>query len=206
MKIIPTIFAHNSREFSKRFGVISKISKYAQIDFMDGKFVSAKSVDIGRIPKLRGNFEAHLMVSNPRKYISKLKERGFRRVILHIESLSGEEIFEEINKNKMSTLLAINPETPISKLEPFLKRSGGVMFMGVHPGKEGQKFVRSVYGKIERFRKVHKNIFIQVDGGVNEKTILELEKRGVNAVNVGSYVSSGENPAEKLRELRRLNG
>jgi ribulose-phosphate 3-epimerase len=153
VKIIPTIFAHNSREFSKRFGVISKISKYAQIDFMDGKFVSAKSVDIGRIPKLRGNFEAHLMVSNPRKYISKLKERGFRRVILHIESLSGEEIFEEINKNKMSTLLAINPETPISKLEPFLKRSGGVMFREFILGKRAKSLSGAFMERLNGFEK-----------------------------------------------------
>jgi len=87
--IIPTIFSKNKKQFNERFNKLIKISKNIQIDFMDGKFVKAKSVQLSQIPNLKkykNNFEAHLMVKNPESWITKLKQKGFKKIIFHYSS------------------------------------------------------------------------------------------------------------------------
>jgi ribulose-phosphate 3-epimerase len=201
MKIIPTIFAHNKKEFDKRFNKLINISKNLQIDFMDGKFVPAKSVQLKDIPNLKkykNNFEAHLMCFSPEKYILGLKNKGFKKVIFHIEATKNpEKIIQKIKHLKMQPMIAINPETNVKDLP----KEVSVLLMGVHPGKEHQSFIQKVYNKIKELRKINKKTFIQVDGGVNEKFAKKLAKLKVNAVNSGSYISNSENPKKVYRKL-----
>src|SRR6267378_2103541 len=88
-KIIPTVFCKNKKDFKERFSKLIKISKEIQIDFMDGRFVKSKFIDFSAIPNLKrynNNFEAHLMVQNPIKYILKLKKKGFKKIIFHFNT------------------------------------------------------------------------------------------------------------------------
>lgn len=201
MTVIPTIFAHNKKEFEERFKKLLPISKNIQIDFMDGKFVKAKSVQLKNLPnlkKFKNNFEAHLMVSNPEKYLPELKKKGFKKIIFHIEATKyPDKIIEKIKKLKMKPMAAINPKTNILKLP----RNTDVLFMGVIPGKEHQKFMPSVYNKIKAIRRTSKKIKIQVDGGVSHKNISKLKKLGVNSVNTGSYVSEANDPKTAFKKI-----
>lgn len=231
MTIIPTIFAHNKKEFDERFNKLLPISRDFQIDFMDGKFVKAKSVQLKDIPHLPKNksFEAHLMCKNPEKYFSTLKKKGFKKIIFHIESTSNPE--KVISQSKIQTYIAINPETPIKKILPLISKIDGVLFMGVHPGKEHQKFIPEVYKKIATLRafdskiktlkslnvasrrrarvglwgvqdaRRKKHLDIQVDGGVNLRTAPKLAKLGVNALNSGSFIADAENPKQMFKKL-----
>ena len=203
--VIPTIFARNKKEFKERFEKLISVSKNLQIDFMDGKFVEAKSVSLSEIPNLKrykNIFEAHLMTENPKRYLKKLEQKGFKKIIFHIESdENSEKLIKKIKKLKMSAWIAINPETKIEKIISFLKKVDGVLFMGVHPGKERQKFILGVYEKIRELRKMNNKVKIQVDGGVDEKVAEKLFSLEVNYVNSGSYISDAKNPKEKLRKL-----
>lgn len=208
-KVIPTVFAHNKKEFDLRFRKLVKISRDIQIDFMDGKFVKSKGIRISDIPVLKrygARFEAHLMMRNPEKYIEKLKEKGFSKIIFHVEAGDAEKIgdvIDLIKKNKMKAWIALNPGTGIKKILPFMGRVDGILFMGVYPGKEHQKFVNSVYRKIRNFRKENSRIKIQVDGGVNLESASRLKKIGVNYVNSGSFIFEAENPGKALSELKK---
>ena len=205
--IIPTIFAQNKKEFQERFNKLIHISKNLQIDFMDRKFVPSNSISISQIPNLKkykNNFEAHLMVKSPESWIKSLKQKGFRKIIIHYESVNPQKALGLSKKNKLITFIAINPETPIKRILPFLRNVDGILFMGVHPGKEHQKFISSVYKKIKQLKKINKKILIQVDGGVNEKNISRLAKAGVNYVNSGSLISDSKNPKETYRVLSKI--
>src|SRR3989344_3001840 len=167
--VIPTIFATSKKEFNERFEKILHISKNIQIDFMDGKFVKAKSISPKQVPSLKKykkNFEAHLMVKSPEKYLSTLKKKGFKKVIIHIESLNPETL-AKAKKLNLKLFLALNPETPVESLIIFLPKIRGVLFMGVHPGREGQNFIPEVYSKIKQLKKISPSKKIQVDGGIN---------------------------------------
>jgi len=205
--IIPTLFAENKEEFKKRFEKLI-FAKNLHIDIMSGKFVKAKSISLSQIPNLKKykiNFEAHLMIQNPLPLIKKLKQKGFNKIIFHIESKNTEKTLSLIKQNKLFSFIAINPETKLEKILPYLSKVNGVLFMGVHPGKEHQKFIPSVYKKISQLRKLNKKIKIQVDGGANDKTIPKLARHGVNNINVGSYISNSEAPRETLKKLNDLS-
>ena len=212
MKIIPTIFAHSRKEFQKRFNKLLKISNNLQIDFMDGRFVKAKSISIKEIPNLKkykNNFEAHLMTENPKKYIKKLKQKGFQKVIFHYEALKNheeaEKIIKEIKNSDLACFIAINPETQIEHILPFVDQVNGLLFMGVHPGKEHQSFIPVVYKKIKKLKKISPNSTVQVDGGVNFKVAKKLAKLRVNSINSGSFIADAKKPKEIYNKLKSIH-
>ncbi|MEK6843846.1 MAG: ribulose-phosphate 3-epimerase [Nanoarchaeota archaeon] len=208
-KIIPTILAHNKEEFNKRFEKLIKISKNLHIDFMDGKFVKSTGIKISQIPNLKNyniNFEAHLMTINPGKYLLLLKKKGFKKIIFHYEAIQEGKIISIIKKiksNNMKAIIALNPETQINNIIPFLNKISGVLVMGVYPGKENQKFISKVYEKIKGLRKINKKINIHVDGGVNLSNIKKLKMLGVNCINSGSFISNSIDPKRALRHLEK---
>lgn len=204
-KIIPTVFSYNKKEFDERFGKLTKISKYLQIDFMDGKFVKAKSLPISQIPNLKrrkNNFEAHLMVKKPLKYMRLLKSKGFKKVIFHFNTDDNVKIIADIRKNGMKAFLALNPEVKIRNVCYLFPLVDGVLIMGVHPGREHQKLIPSTIKKIKEIKRIDKKIDIQVDGGVNPSNIEKLIRAGADIINTGSFVSESENPKRALDELK----
>ena len=211
--IIPTIFAHTKKQFNERLKKLLPIAKELHIDFMDGKFVKAKGVNIEDIPNLkkyRTVFEAHLMVMNPSQYVLALKKNGFKKIIFHYEAVKDKDkilgLIYYIKNKGMKAIIAINPETIIDKIKDFFHEIDGVLLMGVHPGREHQRFITKVYGKIKKLRKMNKKIKIQVDGGINFKTAKKLRKVGVDILNSGSFISEAEDSKKALKELKEASG
>lgn len=207
-EIIPTIFAKNKQQFGERLRKLFPLKTNLHIDFMDGKFVKAKGVKIKDLPNLQKynkKFEAHLMTLNPMQYILPLKKKGFKKIIFHYEAVKDKNkilgLIYYIKNKGMKAIIAINPETIIDKIKDFLHEIDGVLLMGVHPGREYQKFIAKVYRKIKQLRKIDRNIPIQIDGGINLKTAPRLRKAGANILNSGSFVSEAEDSEKALREL-----
>ena len=212
-EIIPTVFAHNKKEFDERFAKLIKISKKIQIDFMDGKFVEARGLGLQDIPNLRkyrNEFEAHLMVKNPEDWISELKEKGFKKIIFHFESvmdinkISG--IVSEIDSKRMEPWIAFNPNTDFYEVVRTAREVyglKGIMFMSVMPGREGQEIEVNTYRKIMNFKKEFPKIKVQVDGGVNDRTIDKLNGAGADIANTGGFVANAVNPREALEVLKK---
>jgi len=206
--IIPTVFSHDKKEFLKRFNRLIKVSEKIQIDFMDGKFVPAKSITMKEIPSLKKykiEFEAHLMVKNPKPWIKEAKQKGFKRVIFHLEAVKTSEIGDLISLSKKLNLevyLAINPNTKLKILLKILNKikikPKGILFLGVHPGKEGQKFQKIILRRIKKLKSKYPKIITQIDGGVNENTIKKIVKYPVDFINSGSFVSNSKNPKSQI--------
>lgn len=206
--IIPTILVHNKKDFDLRLKKLLPVSKNIQIDIMDGKFVKAKSVSLSQIPNLKKynkNFEAHMMTLHPQKRIPKIRRLGIKKFIFHFKAVKKpEQVIQRARNHKLSPWLAINPEVKIKQITHLLPLVDGILFLGVHPGMEKQFFIPSVYKKIKTLHTLNKKIKIQVDGGVNDKTIPKLAKLGVNYINSGSYISSSENPKQAYKKLSAL--
>jgi ribulose-phosphate 3-epimerase len=207
-EIIPTVFTHDKKSFTKRFNRISKCSKKIQIDIADGKFVAFKSVDVNSLPSYSRSklfLEAHLMVRNPEKYIDSLRRKGFKKIIFHTEVVDEEDfsmLCDRITALGMIPVVAINPETKLSEKQlDRIYLTKFVLLMGVHPGREKQSFKKSVFKKIEKIKAAHKKTMIQVDGGINPKTAKMLFEAGANILNSGSYVANSKNPKEAMEEL-----
>lgn len=208
-QVIPTVFSVREEDFLDRFQKLVKLSKEIQIDFMDGKFVSSTFMNFKIIPDLRkyqNKFEAHLMTLNPEYHVPILKKKGFKKIIFHYEAFHDNNLViklaKRIKKEKMKVFLAINPSTQVKDILLVAKEFDGILFMGVHPGKEHQMFIYDVLEHITNLRHFDKEIDIQVDGGINSSNIGYIKKAGANLFNTGSFVSENKNPKSAIVKLK----
>lgn len=170
---------------------------YIHIDIMDGKFVSNKTWTTSEVKKFTSYstlpLEVHLMVNNPSKYIEDYALMNTSIIIFHYEAVK--DINEMINKVKLYGLkvgIAINPETNINVLIPYLNMIDEVLIMSVHPGKSGQSFIEESLEKISVLKNIilernYKTI-ISVDGGINNETGLLCKDAGVDELVSASYI------------------
>jgi len=223
-EIIPAILAHKKKEFFERLDVARSLNKIVQIDLMDGAFVDSKSPT----PLLSGNWfneylairhietsfqlELHLMVTNPWKILNKWKDLGhIKRVIWHLETpIEHAELIYRTHELGFEAGLAINPETKLSHLIPFLEKSknngmvDSVLIMGVKPGYSGQKFQTTVLKKIRALRKNFPKLNIGVDGGVNQKTAGKIIFAGANILNASGAIFLADDPKKAYAELKMI--
>lgn len=173
------------------------------VDFMDGTFTdnTSLSLEAMHLDKFTKPIEIHLMVTNPLKYIEYCKKFNPKHFIIHYETLKNQmETIIKITDNNMRTGLAINPETDIEAIKPLLKYVDMVLVMSVIPGKGGQSFILNTVDKLKALRKVYKGR-IEVDGGINDETIL-LVKEYIDSVVSGSYVCLSDDCNERIAKLK----
>lgn len=212
-KIIPSIIASSQKELENRFKKVSSLSDTFHLDIMDGKFVENKSLNFSfKIPKnsfltsifTHKKFEAHLMVKNPEKWINN-NAKKVDTIIFHAEPLKEKQIKElikELKEKKKKVGIALNPETQIKKVEPFLHTIDKILILSVHPGKYGAKFLPKTLDKIRKLRKIKPNLNVEIDGGIDDKTINSAKKAGANLFVVGSDLQESENPKKTMKELK----
>lgn len=208
--IVPTILANSLEEFNARLKKLLPIADEIQVDIMDGKFVPSRSIAINEVPEVKQwpskRFEVHLMVENPGAHIQPMARRGFKRVIFHIEAVKDgtmKGLLAQCAKYKVKPVLAINPETPVEKLLPYVKEFDGVVFLGVHPGFNGAPYVKETPKRIKKFaqQNTNKKLIIQVDGGMTPETIKGVVAAGATRINSGSFISNAKDPKKAIAAL-----
>ncbi len=211
-EIIPTLFALDSDTFKKKLSILEFAPKI-HIDFMDGQFVTGKSVllnDMKDILKLKNNnFQIHLMALNPCQYLNEIKKLGISKVLIQEEVFDKkEDIKYAINcfkKVGLELYIVLNPTTQIDRIKAYLEIIDGIMLMSVWPGEEGQEFIDSTYDKIKEIREyVGEGFPIQIDGGVRDTNAKRIIESGANILNVGSYISSSKSPKDNYEKLKRI--
>ena len=184
---------------------------YLHVDFIDGKFVSGKTIPfrkLKKIPKLTSKrLDVHLMTNKLSKYIKKFSVLNCEYITFHVEATDKlEKYISMIHSYGIKCGIAINPDTDIDKIKDFLDMVDLVLVMSVVPGYGGQKFIENTTMKLEKLRELIKkeklNLIISVDGGINNETINEV-KPYVDMVVVGSYITNSDNFQEKINSLGR---
>lgn len=181
MEIIPAILTNDPLELDSLLRQIRDSKKFerVQIDFVDGQYVdnlTVKPSDCDLIPYMPLKYDAHLMVKgdNVLFWGKTAEQMGFDRVIYQIET---------VDDPAEHTCLAVDLETPVEKVEPYLKKLELVLLMAVPAGKGGQKFDEKVFSKIETVKK--RGVRVCVDGGIEQEHLPVLRKLGVDEVAVG---------------------
>ena len=128
-------------------------------DVMDGHFVPNLSYGAMVIERARSltetPFDAHLMISDPAKYLGEYVKAGCEAITFHLEAVPQPvSLLNEIRRRNVVAGLAINPGTPFSAVEPFLHACDLLLIMSVNPGFGGQKFIPDVVSKIRDARTV----------------------------------------------------
>ena len=183
---------------------------YIHVDFIDGSFVEGKKIPfrkLKKIPKVTSKrLDIHLMTKKVKKYVKKFSMLNCSYITFHIEATKDvDKYIKLIHTYGIKCGIAINPNTPIEVIKPYLEMIDLVLIMGVEPGYGGQEFMDSVIPKMEELRKYINenklNVTLSCDGGINDKTISKV-KDYVDMVVAGSYVTSGSYQ-ERINSLRK---
>ena len=177
------------------------------IDIMDGKFVENKTWTIGEITKITkySSFplDVHLMVNNPSKYIEDYAMLNTNNITFHYEAVENiDKMINEIKDYGLKVGIAVNPDTDIKNIFPYLDRIDLILVMSVEPGSGGQEFISETPNRIAKIKELigKKKIAINVDGGINDKTVKCLDK--ANIVVSGSYVVNSDSFMDAIKSLR----
>lgn len=187
---------------------------YIHFDVMDGMFVPSISFGMPVLASINDATEqfmdAHLMVQEPIRYVEAFQKAGADYVTVHLEACEDvKTTLDKIHACGMKAGLAVNPETDVKELVPYLEDVEMILIMSVHPGFGGQKFIPESLDKIRAVRAMlnEKNleIDIQVDGGIYVENVREVLDAGANVIVAGSAVfrgDAGENTAKFMEILK----
>lgn len=208
MLVIPAINEVKFEEVLKKINIAGKFSQWIHLDVVDGKFASNitwnNPKDLANFKHSKSNIEAHLMVENPEAVVEDWVSAGVKRVILSLEAISGDKSPFLSNKSGNFEIgLAINPETPVEDLLPYLENIKFVLVLGVKPGLAGQKFNEKVLGKIRFLKNYYPGVIIEVDGGINLETVKLVKKAGADIVVSASYIFKSSEPQKIYKELSK---
>lgn len=181
---------------------------YIHVDVMDGKFVKNKNLPFKLLDRLsytlQKRLDVHLMVNKPNKFIEEYATLNSEYITIHVE-LPKEVIDSSIELIKSYGIkcgLAIKPNTDINLLKDYLDRIDLILVMSVEPGSGGQEFISETPNRIAKIKELigKKKIAINVDGGINDKTVKCLDK--ANIVVSGSYVVNSDSFMDAIKSLR----
>jgi len=203
INIIPAIIAKSQKELDERFEK-AKAGSLIHLDVMDGKFVKQQSLNFPfKLPREKRDYQAHLMVSHPLAWIDKNAHK-VDTIIFHIESYKRfskiVDTIDLIKKKHKKVGIALNPLTPAKSIQHLVKKINLVLLMTVYPGRYGAHFTPSALKKADKIRSFNSKIKIQIDGGINPKTV-ERASRYADSLTSGSYIQNAESPKNALKEL-----
>jgi ribulose-phosphate 3-epimerase len=199
---------------------VTGIAKTVQVDVCDGHFVPSftwpyKKQDdsfemiIREQDGLPGwnklDYEFDLMVNNPADIVDEWVLAGATRIVLHVEAKG--DIMAAVEKlvGRVDVGLALNIETPVEVLKPFIDKIQFVQCMGIdHVGFQGQEFDEQVYDKIEALKSAYPDMPVSVDGGVSLENAEQLIEAGADKLIVGSAIFNEENAGDAYRAFRSI--
>lgn len=216
IEVIPGIFEKDPSVIEQRAKQVAPYVKWMQIDIADGVLVPNTSVlDPSRIQHVFAypvNFELHMMVDDPLSRSDAWVAAGIRRLLWHAESAdvkqivnSKQQIEEKIIlfKNRgVEVGLAVDKQTPVDVVFPFLDIVDCILVMTIQAGFSGQAFIPEMLNKVTEVRKRNPSLPIEVDGGINFDTGPMSVRAGATRLVSTSTIFSSEDVSEAVKKLQ----
>jgi len=170
---------------------------WIHVDVMDGHFVP--NITMGpfiveackRVTKLP--LDVHLMIEKPEQYLEAFAKAGASGLTVHVETCPDlDRTLLDIKSLGCKAGVVLNPETPVSKIEPVLHLADLVLVLSVHPGFSGGKFIPESVAKVADIRKkldaLGSSAWLEVDGGINAETLPKMKDAGATAFVAASAI------------------
>ena len=214
IRICPSILNANFDDLPGEILKISEVSDLLHLDVMDGKFVPNFTFDFAKasaiISASKLPVDVHLMIADADNEAIPYAKTEALSVTIHFEACTNPlATLKRIRSFGKRAALAVKPNTPFGAIEELIQECDMILIMTVEPGFGGQSFMKEMLPKVEAARnyldqKGYRDIWLEVDGGVNEETIALARRAGADTFVAGSAVFKSENPAGVVETLRHL--
>ena len=203
-------FGHLAREVER---LESAGAAGLHLDVMDGRFVPQLTYGLVVVEAVRraakGPLEVHLMVEQPESCIEDYAKAGADILTVHLEGLSDpRQTLETISSLGPQAHLAISPDTPVERVEPYLDVCDGVLVMSVEPGFGGQRFNPVALEKLAHLAALRAerggSFRLAVDGGISTETIGPVAAAGAELIVAGSAVIRSPDYTQAIAQLEQL--
>ena len=179
---------------------------FIHVDVMDGKFVEDNKFPVEVVKDIQSiskkPLDVHLMVETP-ETVKNYADLKPDMITFHVEIIDDFKLIDYVHSLGIKVGLAINPETEVEALTPYLDYIDLVLFMSVNPGRGGQVFKEEVIEKVKALKEyAPSDLIISIDGGVNDKTVSLCKYAGCDMVVAGSYVVKAEDINGAINNLK----
>jgi ribulose-phosphate 3-epimerase len=176
------------------------------LDVMDGHFVPNLTYGMPIVAGLRKHtdlpLDVHLMISDPLTYAQPMVDAGADLLTFHVEAVEDPiEVAGRIADLGVAVGIALNPDTPIEKIEPSLSAVDLALVMSVNAGFGGQKFNPLALDKLSHLRAGNPELLLQIDGGIDATTIGPARQSGCDLFVVGSAIFRHEDYRQAMKDL-----
>jgi len=219
IKLAPSILSADYNLLGHQLEIVANAgADYVHIDVMDGHFVPNISMGFPIIQSLRKQsnlvFDVHLMVDNPKAFITRFAQAGADIITFHVEACTDAaevyEIIGMIRAQDKKVGLALRPDTPLADILEFVPHVDMVLIMSVNPGFGGQELLPESFDRARELRDYvagsGHNLDIQMDGGINFTNVRNAIKSGANVIVVGSAIFAHANIHAATKKFKGIFG